>query len=82
MHQIQVNIVHIQRLQRRVDAILDAVVPGIVELGCDPDLAAGDSGVFDALPNLMFVTIGKSSVPWRSVWLCTKDRVVSTHVSM
>jgi len=62
MHQIQVNIVHIQRLQRRVDAILDAVVPGIVELGCDPDLAAGDSGVFDALSNLMFVTIGKSCV--------------------
>ena len=38
------------------------MMPGIVELGSDPDLAPGDAGVFDSLPNLLFVAIGQCGI--------------------
>lgn len=38
VHQVQINIVHVQILERTVDALCDALVPWVVELGGDPDL--------------------------------------------
>lgn len=62
MHQIQINVVDAQALQRRVNAFLDLVVPGVVELGGDPDLLAGHARVADAITNLSLVAVGKGSV--------------------
>lgn len=60
--QVEIDVVDIQVLQRGGKAILHAVVPGVVQLGGDPDLVAGNAGVLDALADLMFVAIGESSV--------------------
>lgn len=57
MHEIQVNIVEHQIFQRRVNALVDPLVPRIVQLGGDPDLASGDTRVFDAQADFMFIAI-------------------------
>jgi hypothetical protein len=61
-HQIQVNIVYTERLQRTVDALLDALMPWVIKFGSDPDLLAGNARVLDTLTNLLFVAVGKSGV--------------------
>ena len=62
MHQVQVNVVHTEILQGRGKAILDAVVPGVVELGGEPDLLTRDTGVADTGANLGLVAVGQGSV--------------------
>jgi hypothetical protein len=61
-HQIQVNIVYTERLQRTVDALLDALMPWVIKFGSDPDLLAGNARVLDTLTNLLLVTVGEGSV--------------------
>lgn len=61
-HEIQINVVNAERLQRAVDALLDTLVPRVVELGCDPDLLARDARVLDTLTNLLLVAVGKSRI--------------------
>lgn len=61
VHQVEVDIVGSQGLQGGVNALLDTVVPGVVELGGDPDLAAGNTRVSDALTNLRLVAVGKGT---------------------
>jgi hypothetical protein len=48
-HEVQVNVVYTERFERACDTLLDALVPWVVELGCDPDLFARDARVFDTL---------------------------------
>lgn len=62
VHQVQVDVVDAQVLEGGVDAVLDAVVPGVVQLGGNPDLLAGDAGVLDALANLGLVAVGEGGV--------------------
>ena len=38
------------------------MMPGIVELGSDPDLAARDAGVLDSLADLFFIAIGQCGI--------------------
>lgn len=61
VHQVEVDIVGSQSLERGVNALLDTVVPGVVELGGDPDLAAGNTRVSDTLANLRLVAVGKGA---------------------
>ena len=58
MHEVEVNVVHAQVLQGRVDALGHALVPGVVELGGDPDLLAGHPGSPHALTHLGLVAVG------------------------
>jgi hypothetical protein len=62
MHQMQVVIVETKRFQRCVNAFLTVLVPRIVELGGHPNLLPRNSGVLDALTNLVVVAISLSSV--------------------
>jgi hypothetical protein len=61
-HEVKVNVVNAEGLQRAGDTLLDALVPWVVELGGDPDLLTGDARVLDTLTNLLFVAVGKSGV--------------------
>jgi hypothetical protein len=69
VHQMQVDIVETKPFQRRVNAFLTALVPRIVELGGHPNLLPRNSGVLDALTNLVVGAISLSSVIGE-----TKDR--------
>lgn len=62
MHQVQIDIVHAQILERRLNALLYLVVPGVVQLGGEPDLVAGHTGIADACANLGLVAVGQSRV--------------------
>lgn len=62
VHQVKVNVVGLEVLERRGDALFDALVPGVVKLGGDPDLLAGDARVLDTQTDLSLVAVGKSSV--------------------
>ncbi len=42
-------------------------MPGVVELGGDPDLATGNARVLDTLADLCFVAIREGAIPL-SVW--------------
>lgn len=61
MHQIKINIVGVERLQRGSDALFDTLVPWVVQFGGDPDLTARDTGIFDSLSDLCFVAVSKST---------------------
>ena len=62
MHQIEVDVVSLQRLQRRRNAFLNDMVPGVVEFCRNPDLISWDTRVLDTLADLMLVTIRKGGV--------------------
>jgi hypothetical protein len=61
VHEVQVDVVCLQVLQRGCDALVDALVPGVIELGGDPDLLAGNARVNDALADLCLVAIRKGA---------------------
>lgn len=62
MHQVQIDVVGLEVLERRGNALLDALVPGVVKLGGNPDVLAGNAGVLDTKTDLVLVAVGKSSV--------------------
>lgn len=62
MHQVQIDIVNTQILERGGNALLNLVVPGVVELGGEPDLVAGHAGVANASTDLGFVAVGQGCV--------------------
>lgn len=57
VHQVEVDIAGVEGLQRRVDSFGDDVVPGVVELGGDPDFLTGDTRVFNSLSDLCFIAV-------------------------
>ena len=57
MHKVEVDVVHLQALQRAGDALFDNMVPRVVELGGDPDLIARHPRVFDSQANFMLVSV-------------------------
>lgn len=61
-HQVEVDVVGAERLEGRLNALLDALVPWVVKLGGDPDLLTGDTRVLDTETDLVLVAVGKSSV--------------------
>ena len=62
VNQVQVDVVDIEVLQGGGNAVLHTVVPGVVQLGSDPDLVTGNAGVLDTLADLVLVTVGEGSV--------------------
>jgi hypothetical protein len=62
VHKVKVDVVGLEVLERRGDALFDALVPGVVELGGDPDLLTGDTRVLDTETNLSLVAVGEGSV--------------------
>ena len=61
MDQVQVDIVQTQALERGVNALGDTLVPGVVQLGGDPDLLARNTGFADTVTNLGLIAIGESA---------------------
>lgn len=62
VHQVEVNVVDAEILERRGDTLFNALVPWVVELGGDPDLLTGNTRVLDTLTNLGLVAVSESSV--------------------
>ena len=42
VHEVEIDVIRLQVLQRRCDALFDALVPGVIEFGGDPDLGTRD----------------------------------------
>ncbi|KAH0238702.1 Aldo/keto reductase, partial [Aureobasidium melanogenum] len=59
---VGIDVVGLEVLERRGNALLDALVPGVVKLGGNPDVLAGNAGVLDTKTDLVLVAVGKSSV--------------------
>jgi hypothetical protein len=61
VHEIQINVVDLEIFERRCNALLDTLVPWVVELGRDPDLLTRDTRLlhecFDAVTNFVLVTV-------------------------
>ena len=62
MHEVKVDVVGLEVLERGGDALFDALVPWVVKLGGNPDLLTGDTRVLDAETDLSLVAVGQGSV--------------------
>jgi hypothetical protein len=62
VHQVQVNIVGLQVLEGVVNGLRDTLVPGVVELGGEPKLGTGNTGVLDAVADFLLVFVGGGSI--------------------
>lgn len=60
--EVEVDVRNAERLERGGDAILHTVVPGVVQLGGDPDLLSGHTRLLDALTDLALVAVGKGGI--------------------
>ena len=61
MHEVEVNVVELQILERRSNAILDTLVPWVVKFRGDPDLTSRNPRIFDSLSNFCFVAVCQST---------------------
>ena len=64
MDQIQINIVDTEALERAIDRFRNTMVPGIMELGGDPDVAARNARILDSLADFGFIGVRKSAKRW------------------
>lgn len=62
MHQEQIDILHPQVLQALLQPLPHPLVPGVVQLGRQPDLFPGDARRLDPLPDFLLVAIPKGRV--------------------
>lgn len=62
MHKIKIHIVDAQRLQRTVKALVDALMPRIIEFRRDPDLISWDARILDAKPDFLLVFVCQCGV--------------------
>lgn len=62
MHQVQVDVVDTEILEGRGNTVLYTVMPGVVQLGGDPNLVARHSRVPDACADFRLVAVGQSRV--------------------
>lgn len=62
VNQVEVDVVGAEVLERGIDSLSNALVPGVVQLGGDPDLVAGHTGVLNTGTNLGLVAVSQSSV--------------------
>jgi hypothetical protein len=61
-HQVQVDVIHAQTLQRRLNSLLHPLMPRIVQLGGDPNLLPRHTRVFNAQPDFLLVAIREGGV--------------------
>lgn len=62
VHEVQVDIVGLQAGEAALDGLGDALVPGVVELGGQEDVAAGHARGLDAVADLLLVAVRKGRV--------------------
>lgn len=62
VHEVEINIVETKVFQGSVDTLGDALVPGVVEFGGDPDLLARYARSSNSFADFGFVTVGKGRV--------------------
>lgn len=62
VNQVEVDVIGAEVLERGIDSLSHALVPGVVQLGGEPDLLAGHAGVLDTGTNLGLVAISQSSI--------------------
>ena len=83
--QVEVNIVETKALEGGVDPLRNAMVPGVIKLGGDPDLFAGNARIPDTLANLVLVAIGQSTRRICQHWCAKQSKPEGqdvTYVSM
>jgi hypothetical protein len=61
VHEVEIDIINTERLERSVNPFCDSCVPGVIELGGDPYFFPRNTGILDSSTNLCFVAIGKLS---------------------
>jgi len=61
-HEVEVNVVHVKRLERRSNALFHTLVPWVVQLGRHPDIFTWDARVLDTLSNLVLVAVREGGV--------------------
>jgi hypothetical protein len=61
VHKIKIDVFDTKALERRVNSLLNTVMPCVIKLGGDPDLFAGNTRVPDALAYFSFVTVGEGT---------------------
>ena len=61
-HEVEVDVINTERFQGRLNALLDALVPRVVQLGCDPDLFTRHARILNALANLGLVSVRERSI--------------------
>ena len=61
MDQIEVNVVDPQGSEGCINAFLNAVMPGIIELGGNPNLLSRNTRIPDSLADLRFISVCKGS---------------------
>lgn len=61
VHQIEVDVVQAKALKGGFEALRNTVVPGVIQLGGDPDLTARDARISDTIADLGFIAICKST---------------------
>ena len=59
MHEVEVDVVGFEILQRRLDALLDPLVPWVIQLGGEPDLATRNARVDNALSDFGLISVRK-----------------------
>lgn len=57
MNKIKIHVFNTEVLQRGVDSFLDAMVPTVMQLGCDPNLFTGHARVPNALAHLLLIFV-------------------------
>lgn len=60
--EVKVDVVGAEVLEGRLNALGHAGVPGVVQLGGEPDLVAGDARVLDTGTNLGLVAVGEGGI--------------------
>lgn len=61
MDQVEINVVNPQGFEGCIDAFLNAVMPGIIELGGNPNLLSRHTRISDPLADLRFIFVCKGS---------------------
>lgn len=61
VHQVEIDVIQAKALEGRVNALSNAMVPGVVQLSGNPDLTTGNTRVPDTVTDLSFIAIGKST---------------------
>lgn len=62
VNQVEVDVIGVEVLERGINALSHALVPGVVQLGGEPDLVAGHAGVLDTGTDLGLVAVSQGSV--------------------
>lgn len=62
VHEVQVKVVGLQVLEGLVEALGDALVPRVVELGRQPNLGPGHARRLDAVTDFLLVAVGEGCV--------------------